>query len=136
MKWINENCEDQQLLIELEFYKHELRDNGEHVSTGPFFRWALADDLYPGMEYSHDPFADLFGFFLDDLAMDPLKTCYLDMCENNPCNDDQICESTWDGTDAGFTCKGKVDLFLYLYCINNCIYIDSFKLNNLSKQVS
>ena len=84
----------------MEFYKH---DTTSGTSTGPFFRWALADGFFP----ETDPHADLYGFFLDDLAMDPLKTCYLDMCENDPCDPGQQCESTWDGTDAGYTCDGE-----------------------------
>ena len=97
--WLAENCADLQNLIELEFYKHEAEG-----TSGPFYRWALGDvrtaDPYWGLD------SDLYGFFLDDLAMDPLKTCYLDMCEYNPCGYGQECVSTWDGTDAWYTCDG------------------------------
>ena len=99
------DCADYQNLIELEFYKHEADS-----TSGPFYRWALGDVRTPDPTWGLD--ADLYGFFLDDLAMDPLKTCYLDMCENNPCSDGQECVSTWDGTDAGYTCDGgKYDIY-------------------------
>ena len=83
-------------LIEMEYY--DLSSNGEW--TGPFFRWS------PAGPYDEDVSAELHGFFLDDLAIDPKTTCYLDMCEDDPCESGQTCESTWDGENAGYICNG------------------------------
>ena len=48
----------------------------------------------------------LKAFFWSDLNFADDETCYLDMCENDPC-DGRACTSTWDGNKAGFECEGK-----------------------------
>ena len=47
----------------------------------------------------------LKAFFWSDLNFADDETCYLDMCENDPC-DGRACTSTWDGNKAGFECEG------------------------------
>ena len=83
-------------LIEMEYY--DLSPDGEW--TGPFIRWS------PTGPNGNNANVELHGFFLDDLALDPYQTCYVDTCEDDPCELGQTCESTWDGENAGFTCHG------------------------------
>ena len=92
----------------MEYY--DLSPDGEW--TGPFFRWS------PTGPNDNNANVELHGFFLDDLAMDPYKTCYIDLCEDNPCAKGQTCESTWvgrppgwDGENAEFTCHGGMLIF-------------------------
>ena len=85
----------------MEYY--DLSPDGEW--TGPFFRWS------PTGPNDNTANVELHGFFLDDLAMDPYKTCYIDLCEDDPCAKGQACESTWDGENAGFTCHGGMLIF-------------------------
>ena len=103
----------------MEFY--DLSSDGEW--TGPFFRWSPAG-LFD--ESSRDR-NELHGFFLDDLAMDPKATCYIDMCENDPCDSGQTCESTWDGENAGFICNGEFSLktiSIHSQIISTAFYIE------------
>ena len=62
------------------------------------------------------------AFFWSDLNFADDETCYLDQCENDPCNG-RGCKSTWDGKKAGFICerKCKIDLLTRFY-INSYIF--------------
>ena len=53
----------------------------------------------------------LKAFFWSDLNFADDETCYLDQCENDPCNG-RGCKSTWDGKKAGFICECKFEIFL------------------------
>ena len=44
------------------------------------------------------------AFFWSDLNFADDETCYLDQCENDPC-DGRGCKSTWDGKKAGYECE-------------------------------
>ena len=46
----------------------------------------------------------LKAFFWSDLNFADDETCYLDQCENDPC-DGRGCKSTWDGKKAGYECE-------------------------------
>ena len=63
------------------------------------------------------------AFFWSDLNFADDETCYLDQCENDPC-DGRGCKSTWDGKKAGFICecKFKISLLTRNY-INSLISI-------------
>ena len=106
----------------MEYY--ELSPDGEW--TGPHFRWS------PTGPNDNKANVEIHGFFLDDLALDPHETCYVNMCEDNPCAKGQTCESTWDGKNAGYTCHGgKCSLKYQLFVItimamtgeNTCVVI-------------
>ena len=68
------------------------------------------------------------AFFWSDLNFADDETCYLDQCENDPCNG-RGCKSTWDGKKAGFICerKCKIDLLTRFY-INSYILFFTFLL--------
>ena len=106
----------------MEFY--DLSSDGEW--TGPFFRWSLGG---PYDESQSD--IELHGFFLDDLAMDPKTTCYLDMCENDPCDSEQTCESTWDGENAGYICNDGKSILktisIHNKIISTALYMEYLK---------
>ena len=72
----------------------------------------------------------LKAFFWSDLNFADDETCYLDQCENDPCNG-RGCKSTWNGKKVGFICECKFQIFLLtrnninsfnFICINCHIY--------------
>ena len=66
----------------------------------------------------------LKAFFWSDLNFADDETCYLDQCENDPCNG-RGCKSTWDGKKAGFICerKCKIDLLTQIYINSNILFV-------------
>ena len=63
------------------------------------------------------------AFFWSDLNFADDETCYLDQCQNDPCNG-RGCKSTWDGKKAGFICECKFTILLLTRTyINSFIFI-------------
>ena len=61
--------------------------------------------LYQAFYWSEFSRDNMKSFFWSELNFAANETCYLDMCENDPCNGSG-CTSTWDGVTAGFECDG------------------------------
>ena len=86
---------------------------------GPYFYWS-----YPrGNAVSH---LNAFSFFWDESNLKDQDTCYINRCDDNPCDPGQECTWGWNADEQSsyVLCDGEGKRFtISLYIIHTICYI-------------